>query len=193
MKIEYSHTADALYVYFREVEAARSDDIAEGVVVDFDAQGQIVGIEILDVSSRLSAKDLVNVTIENLPVEMAERRAAEEDEPRKAEIRAEVSQSMSQADEIRQYALEHFIEPARHIGRRYVEIRLGAVQEGIGERSNVPNFINALGGRKFLKLANLELLRTSGAKQVRTRYSITRYWYRRHRRMQSRRDERTVR
>ena len=54
MKVEYSHTADALYVYFREVEAARSDDIAEGVVVDFDSQGQIVGIEILDVRSRLS-------------------------------------------------------------------------------------------------------------------------------------------
>ena len=34
--------------------------------MDFDAQGQIVGIEILDVSSRLSAEDLVNVTIENL-------------------------------------------------------------------------------------------------------------------------------
>ena len=73
MKIEYSHTADALYVYFREVEAARSDDISEGVVVDFDAQGQIVGIEILDVSSRFSARDMANVTIENLPVEMAEQ------------------------------------------------------------------------------------------------------------------------
>ncbi len=77
MKIEHSHTADALYVYFREVKAARSDDIAEGVVVDFDAQDQIVGIEILDVRSRLSAEDLVNVTIENLPVEMAEQRTTE--------------------------------------------------------------------------------------------------------------------
>ena len=74
MKIEYSHTADALYVYFREVEAARSDDIAEGVVVDFDAQGQIVGIEILDVRSRLSPKDLANITIEHLPAEVAEQR-----------------------------------------------------------------------------------------------------------------------
>ncbi len=65
-KIEYSHADDALYVYFRKVKAARSYDIAEGVVVDFDAQDQIVGIEILDVSSRLSTEDLVNVTIENL-------------------------------------------------------------------------------------------------------------------------------
>lgn len=72
MKIEYSKTADALYVYFREVEAARSVDIQEGVVVDFDVQGQIVGIEILDVSSILSLTDLVNVSIENLPIELAE-------------------------------------------------------------------------------------------------------------------------
>ena len=72
MKIEYSKTADALYVYFREIEVARSEDIQDGVVVDFDDQGQIVGIEILDVSSKLSLADLSNVSIENLPVELAE-------------------------------------------------------------------------------------------------------------------------
>ena len=72
MKIEFSKAADALYVYFREIEVARSEDIQDGVVVDFDDQGQIVGIEILDVSSKLSLADLSNVSIENLPVEMAE-------------------------------------------------------------------------------------------------------------------------
>ncbi len=72
MKIEYSKTADALYVYFREIEVAQSEDVQDGVVVDFDDQGQIVGIEILDVSSRLSLTDLSNVSIENLPLEMAE-------------------------------------------------------------------------------------------------------------------------
>ena len=72
MKIEYSKTADALYVYFREIEVARSEDVQDGVVVDFDDDGQIVGIEILDVSSKLSLTDLSNVSIENLPVEMAE-------------------------------------------------------------------------------------------------------------------------
>ena len=68
MKTEYSKTADALYVYFREIEVARSEDIQDGVVVDFDDQGQIVGIENLDVSSKLSLADLCNVSIENLPV-----------------------------------------------------------------------------------------------------------------------------
>lgn len=72
MKIEYSKTADALYVYFREIEVAQSEDVQDGVVVDFDDHGQIVGIEILDVSSRLSPTDLSSVSIENLPVELAE-------------------------------------------------------------------------------------------------------------------------
>ena len=68
MKIEYSKTADALYVYFREVEAARSEDVQDGVVIDFDAQGQLVGIEILDASSRIGPQDLGSVCVENLPV-----------------------------------------------------------------------------------------------------------------------------
>ena len=72
MKIEFSKTADALYVYFREVKIARSEDIQDGVVVDFDDEGQIVGIEILDVSSKLSLADISHVSIEYLPVEMAE-------------------------------------------------------------------------------------------------------------------------
>lgn len=70
MKIEYSKEADALYVYFREVEVAKSKEVEEGVVVDLDNEGHIVGIEILDASKRLTAKELVNVNIENLPIEI---------------------------------------------------------------------------------------------------------------------------
>ena len=68
MKIEYSKSADALYVYFREVKVAKSKEVEEGVIVDFDRQGHIVGIEILEASRRLKPNELVNVSIENLPV-----------------------------------------------------------------------------------------------------------------------------
>jgi len=71
MKIEYSKDADALYVYFREVAVAKSKEIEEGVVVDFDEDGHIVGIEILDARKRLTIKELVNVNIHNLPIEAA--------------------------------------------------------------------------------------------------------------------------
>ncbi len=72
MKIEYSKTADALYVYFREAEVSKSTEIQEGVVVDFDSDGNLVGIELLDASTRLGPRDLVNFSVENLPIETIE-------------------------------------------------------------------------------------------------------------------------
>ncbi|MDE2060561.1 MAG: DUF2283 domain-containing protein [candidate division NC10 bacterium] len=70
MKIEYSKSADALYVYFKQAEVAKSKELEEGVVLDLDADGHLIGIEILDASIRIGLRDLVNVSIENLPLEM---------------------------------------------------------------------------------------------------------------------------
>lgn len=70
MKIEYSKTADALYVYFRETYVSNSKEIEEGVVVDFDENRHIVGIEILDASKRLQPYELANINIENIPLEV---------------------------------------------------------------------------------------------------------------------------
>lgn len=74
MKIEYSKAADALYVYFKQGEVAKSKEVGEGVVVDLDAEGHVIGIEVLDASSRIGIQDLVKVTIENLPLEMVAER-----------------------------------------------------------------------------------------------------------------------
>ena len=52
MKIEYSEDVDALYVYLQEAEVARSVEPGDGIIVDYDAGGTIVGIEILDASDR---------------------------------------------------------------------------------------------------------------------------------------------
>ncbi len=72
MKIEYDKEADALYIKLREASIEDNIDIEEGVTVDLDEKKHIVGIEILDASKRLSLKELVNITIENLPVEKVE-------------------------------------------------------------------------------------------------------------------------
>ena len=72
MKIEYDKEADALYIQLREAQVDDNIDIEEGVTVDLDEKGHIVGIEILDASKKLSLKDIVNITIENLPVEKVE-------------------------------------------------------------------------------------------------------------------------
>jgi len=69
MKIEYSKDVDALYIRLREVKIADSMDIEEGVTVDLDEGGHIVGIEILDASEKLELSDLVNISIENIPIE----------------------------------------------------------------------------------------------------------------------------
>ena len=69
MKIEYSKDADALYIKLREAKITDSRDIEEGVTVDLDENGHIVGLEILDASERLDISDLVNISIENLSIE----------------------------------------------------------------------------------------------------------------------------
>ena len=69
MKIEYDREADALYIQLREAFVEDNIDIEEGITVDLDGKRHIVGIEILDASKKLSLKDLVNITIENLPVD----------------------------------------------------------------------------------------------------------------------------
>ena len=72
MKIEYDKEADALYIQLREALVEDNIDIEEGVTVDLDEKRHIVGIEILDASKKLSLEDLVNITIQNLPVEKVE-------------------------------------------------------------------------------------------------------------------------
>ena len=61
MKVEYSADEDALYVYLKEVEVSRSEDVDEGVVADYDALDDVVGIEVLDASSRIDVNDCEGV------------------------------------------------------------------------------------------------------------------------------------
>ncbi len=69
MRIEYSKDVDALYIRLREAKIVDSMDIEEGVTVDLDDKRHIVGIEILDASEKLELSELVNISIENLPLE----------------------------------------------------------------------------------------------------------------------------
>ena len=72
MKIEYDREADALYIQLRGVYVQDNIDVEEGITLDLDENRHIVGIEILDASKKLSLKDMVNITIENLPVDRIE-------------------------------------------------------------------------------------------------------------------------
>ena len=52
MKIEYDQQADAMYIRLRTGAVAESEEIRPGVVFDYDADGKVLGIEMLDVSER---------------------------------------------------------------------------------------------------------------------------------------------
>jgi len=72
LKIEYDREADALYIQLREAYVEDNIDVEEGITLDLDENRHIVGVEILDASKKLSLKDMVNITIENLPVDRIE-------------------------------------------------------------------------------------------------------------------------
>ena len=50
----YDPEADALYVYLasRDAKALDTREVAPGVMLDFDASGQVIGIEVLSVRAR---------------------------------------------------------------------------------------------------------------------------------------------
>ena len=52
MKIEYDQQADAMYIRLKAGAVAESEEVRPGVVLDFDAEGKVLGIEMLDVSDR---------------------------------------------------------------------------------------------------------------------------------------------
>ena len=58
MRIEYDREADALYIYFCEAgkKVAETVTIKPGVHVDFDSEGNIIGLEVLSVSKVIDRK-----------------------------------------------------------------------------------------------------------------------------------------
>ncbi len=52
MRVRVDHAADAIYLNLTDRPIKDSAEVADGIVVDYDSQGHIVGIEILDASRR---------------------------------------------------------------------------------------------------------------------------------------------
>lgn len=59
MKISYYPDTDSLYIDLSEQESAESREISEGVVLDYDAQGRLVGIDIDNASKKVELKKLI--------------------------------------------------------------------------------------------------------------------------------------
>jgi len=65
MKMEYDPIRDLLYIWFGVpgTKAARTETVTPGVHADFDREGKLLGIEVLDASDVLQHKVQFEVTL----------------------------------------------------------------------------------------------------------------------------------
>jgi uncharacterized protein YuzE len=57
MRITYDSEVDALYIRFLETTVT-TEHVAEGIAIDYNSDGQIAGIEILDAIKRFGTRDV---------------------------------------------------------------------------------------------------------------------------------------
>jgi uncharacterized protein YuzE len=72
MKLRYYADTDSLYIDLADRPSTDSREVTPGVVLDFDAAGALVGIDIDRASRHL---DLASLRTGSVPVEMADTRA----------------------------------------------------------------------------------------------------------------------
>ncbi len=66
MKITYDPEVDAVYIQLREAEPVRAVDVADGVTADLDAEGNLIGLEVLDASEKVGHEGLDSLSFELL-------------------------------------------------------------------------------------------------------------------------------
>jgi uncharacterized protein YuzE len=64
MKLNYFPSTDSLYIDLSEQTSVESREVSEGVVLDFDTHGHLVGIDIDNASARVELRKLI---LSNLP------------------------------------------------------------------------------------------------------------------------------
>jgi uncharacterized protein YuzE len=64
MKLNYHPDTDSLYIDLSEQTSVESREISEGVILDYDAQGNVLGIDIDNASSKVA---IYKLTVSRLP------------------------------------------------------------------------------------------------------------------------------
>lgn len=64
MHITYDTKADALYIKLKDGEFQRNREVEPGIVLDIGKNDELLGIEILDASTKLEMSDITKVSIE---------------------------------------------------------------------------------------------------------------------------------
>jgi len=68
MKLNYDPTTDSLYIHLSDSPSVDSDEVAEGVVLDFDKNGGVVGIDVQHASEKT---DIHSVALSHSLVEFS--------------------------------------------------------------------------------------------------------------------------
>lgn len=58
MRIKVDKESDALYFRFDESPIVESEEVRPGVILDYDEDGNVVGVEFLGISSRATEEEL---------------------------------------------------------------------------------------------------------------------------------------
>ncbi len=59
MKINYYPDTDSLYIEFTEKESSESIEISEGIVLDYDREGILVGMDIDNAGGKVNLKEII--------------------------------------------------------------------------------------------------------------------------------------
>ncbi|MEX0660716.1 MAG: DUF2283 domain-containing protein [Balneolaceae bacterium] len=63
MDIRFDKEADAIYLRFSDAKVFLSDEEKPGIIIDYDQQGGVVGIELLDASKRTENPSKINYEV----------------------------------------------------------------------------------------------------------------------------------
>ena len=68
MRFHYDKKSDSLYIRFNEKRYFESDEVKEGIVFDYDKNGKIVGIEVLEASKKFPEEFNSSISRRDIPV-----------------------------------------------------------------------------------------------------------------------------
>jgi uncharacterized protein YuzE len=71
VKLHYYPETDSLYIELREAPSAESQEVADGLVVDFDSNGDVVGLDIEHASAKLDLRTLETHSLATMDVKIA--------------------------------------------------------------------------------------------------------------------------
>lgn len=64
MKLQYDAVVDAAYLTLADAQVVESEEVKPGVVIDFDAKGRVVGVEIRSLRKQLPEADTKRIQLE---------------------------------------------------------------------------------------------------------------------------------